>query len=132
MAPRTATPDRLQLDSEYSFAAATERALKLVEDGHIGEPYAKVLKLLSDCPEISTNLLDRVLDGTMTVRQVEAIARQERTGASFKQLASIAHAAGFSYSERSQWYRVAEDLALSMRHCGHILSKLAKLKKAPF
>jgi hypothetical protein len=33
---------------------------------------------------------------------------------------------GMSKPERVQWYRIAEDIPLSQRHAGHILSKLQK------
>lgn len=51
---------------------------------------------------------------------------QERRGATYRQLAAIAYTVGMSYSERLEWYRVAESVPLSQRHAGHILARLKK------
>jgi hypothetical protein len=84
------------------FEAATRRALR------VGGPYAAVLSLLADCYPLPH--LDY---------------EQER-GASYKRLAAIAHTWGMTKDERIGWYRVAEDLPLSDRHAGHILSRLKR------
>jgi hypothetical protein len=72
------------------------------------EPYRRVLLLLLDCP---------------TEDHGRAFASQA-AGATFKQLAYLAHLAGFSDEERRRWYALAEDLSLSARHVSHLISTL--------
>ncbi len=74
----------------------------------VGEPYGRVLSLLADC------------------KPLEDLAHEQRRGASYKRLAAIAHVWGMTKAERIGWYRVAEDLPLSDRHAGHILSRLKR------
>ncbi len=52
------------------------------------------------------------------------LAGQQESGASYKSLAAIGHKAGMSKSERGRWYRLSEEIPLTQRHAGHILSKL--------
>lgn len=51
---------------------------------------------------------------------------QQRRGATYRQLAAIAHAVGMSKSQRVRWYRIAEGIPLSRRLAGHILARLRK------
>jgi hypothetical protein len=78
----------------------------------VGEPYAGVLRLLEDCVEASP--YDTVL------------YRQQRSGATYKQLAAIAHRAGMSKQERIEFYRIGEFIPLTSRHAGHILARLSR------
>ncbi len=125
MSPRTQErgAERIELPPGYSFAAATKRALQLAAEGQ-HPPYVGVLSMLSDLPDIGTDLLDRMLEGTMTPSQLKAISSAERVGASYKQLALIAHLAGFSDAERYQFYELAQSIGLSGRHAGHLIRKL--------
>ena len=91
-----------------SFAELTYQAVLLAEE--VGEPYAGVLRLLSDCYEAT---------GADAVPY-----RQQHQGATYKQLAAIAYRAGMSREQRMGWYRISERLPLSQRHAGHILDKL--------
>lgn len=47
-----------------------------------------------------------------------------RYGASYKQSAAVAYKAGMSKEPRVEWYRIAGSIPLSMRHAGHVLSRL--------
>jgi hypothetical protein len=88
-----------------NFEEVTRTALKM---GAVGMPYGRVLSLLADC------------------KPLEDLAHEQQRGASYKRLAAIAHAWGMTKAERIGWYRVAEDLPLSDRHAGHILSRLKR------
>jgi hypothetical protein len=99
---------RIPYDRSDSFSGLTADALDFAEIA--GEPYAGILRLLEDCEEVSA--------------ADPALYRQQPVGASYRQLARIAHEAGMSKQERVAWYRVCEGLGLSMRHASHILSRL--------
>jgi hypothetical protein len=91
-----------------SFSELTELALALAKS--VGGPYAALLLLLEGCEEAFE--ADTVL------------YRQQQEGASYQQLARIAHESGMSYSERVGWYRLCESIPVSMRHASHILGRL--------
>lgn len=91
-----------------AFEAATAEALRMAEELGTFNVYGGILRLLADCEPMAQ------------------YDRQERRGASFKQLAAIAHTAGMSSPERSGWYRIAEAIPLSDRHAGHILGRLKR------
>jgi hypothetical protein len=80
----------------------------LVVAKDVPEPFKRVLLLLIDCP---------------TEDHGRAVVAQA-TGATYRQLAYIAHLAHFSDEERRRWYALAEDLSLSSRHVSHIISTL--------
>ena len=86
--------------------ALTRRALSLADE--LEHPYKASLRLLSNYKPAG--------DGRPQP--------QDRRGATHRQLAAIAHAAGMSYPERLDWYRVAESVPLSQGHAGHMLSRL--------
>jgi hypothetical protein len=102
--PSTPADDkpRIPYPTGENFVEATRRGL-LVEG-----PYAAVHSLLADCYPLPN------------------LAHEEDRGASYKRLAAIAYAHGMTPKERSGWYRCAEDIPLSDRHAGHILSKLKR------
>jgi hypothetical protein len=52
------------------------------------------------------------------------ISMREASGATYKQLAAIAHRAGMSKQERIAWYRFCERIPLSQRMAGHILGRM--------
>jgi hypothetical protein len=91
-----------------SFAELTRQTLLFAEE--VGEPYAGVLRLLADCHEVTE------ADATLY--------RWQHQGATYRQLAAIAHRVGMSYDERIHWYSVCEAIPISQRHAGHILSNL--------
>lgn len=95
---------RVPFDPAVDFSELTQRAVKLAES--ISGVHGTLLKLLHDCepPPLQT--------GAWTQR-----------GASYRRLAAIGHAWGMSKTERGKWYRLAEDVPLSDRHAGHILSR---------
>lgn len=70
--------------------------------------FAEPLLLLQDCEEMFSPQMQR---------------RQTR-GASYKQLAAIAHNLGFDKPQRVRWYRIAESVPLADKHAGHILGRL--------
>ncbi len=96
---------RVPFEPGCDFAALTGEVLRRAA---VGGEYGRILALLKDC------------------WPVEDLAHEQNRGASYKRLAAIAHAWGMSKAERIGWYRVAEDLPLSDRHAGHILSKLKR------
>ncbi len=66
----------------------------------------------------------------MKVRETTAPAAdgplllQQRRGATYRTLAAVGHAAGMNKAGRAVWYALAEEVPLSQRHAGHILTKL--------
>jgi hypothetical protein len=104
-AGRKSEPDRILWTGVYSFEEVTRTALRYASTG---APYGPLLSFLADC------------------RPMDDKALQQGRGASYKQLAAIGHACGMSKSERAAWYRIAEDLALTDRHAGHILGRLKR------
>ncbi len=103
--PSTDNVDRVPFDAGDDFEECTRTALRI---GACGMPFGPVLSLLADC------------------KPLEHLAHEQQRGASYKRLAAIGHAWGMSKAERVRWYRVAEDIPLSDRHAGHILSKLKR------
>ncbi len=103
--PSSGDRPRVPYQPGCSFAALTGRALQRAA---VGDEYGQVLAMLKDCWPL------------------EDLTREQGRGASYKRLAAIAHAWGMTKAERIGWYRVAEDLPLSDRHAGHILSKLKR------
>lgn len=99
-------PDRIPFDAGLDPIAVARRVVALVDE--LDYPHRALLRLLSNCAP-----------ATHGRPQL-----QERRGATYRQLAAIAHTVGMSYSERLEWYRVAESVPLSQRHAGHILSSL--------
>lgn len=83
----------------------TSRALHMAAE--VSEPYARLLEVLADC-----------------TKRAPAHIYQERRGASYKQLALIAHLAGMSKTERVGWYEVARSVPLSQRHAGYLIERL--------
>jgi hypothetical protein len=102
------TPDnkpRVPYRAGTDFEEVTRTALGM---GATGMPCGRLLSLLADCYPL------------------DSLRHEQNRGASYKRLAAIGHAWGMSKSERVRWYRVAEDLPLSDRHAGHILSRLKR------
>ncbi len=88
------------------FVRLTIRALSVGQ--HVEDPHRSVLSLLMDC---------------FADDHGRGAAKQER-GATYKQLAAIAHRAGMSKRERFRWYEVARSVPLSEKHASHILGRL--------
>ena len=95
-APPTEDKDSVDVDPELSFDEITERALAVNE-----YPYSEVLGVLRTCVGSGRRL----------------------KGATYKQLAAIAHRWGLSKSQRYRWYRVAEDVQLSRKHASCIIER---------
>ncbi len=100
------TPDAVPFDRYADFDELTRRAVALADE--VPAVFGVVLRLLSDC----------------RIAYTGSEEKQQRKGATYKQLAAIGHAVGMSKQERTQWYRIAEQIPLSVRHAGHILGKL--------
>ncbi len=98
---------RVPYPAGTDFEECTKTALKFAS-AHGREPHGSVLSLLADCEPL------------------EDLAHEQQRGASYKRLAAIAHTYGMSKAERIRLYRVAEDIPLSDRHAGHILSRLKR------
>jgi hypothetical protein len=100
--------DRVPFGQLADFGVLTDCALAMAEA--LAEPYGYLLRQLVDCyPAEDGPLHD-----------------QQRRGATYKTLAAIGYQVGMSKAERVQWYRIAEDVPLSQRHAGHILSRLKR------
>ena len=104
--------DRIPFDPSLVGAnehvALTMRALFI--GSCVDEPFASVLGLLSDC---------RSQDhGRPALRQSR--------GATYKQLAYVAHLLGISGTQRRGWYALARAVPLSERHAHHLISRLKK------
>jgi hypothetical protein len=93
-------------DPTASFEFLSAIALEMASE--VGPPYDWLLRMLSDCEELDT----------------PPMVTQQTRGATYKQLAAIAHAAGMDKEQRKEWYQVAESVPLSVRHAGHLLKKL--------
>jgi hypothetical protein len=93
-----------------SFENLTKHCLLTAEK--VAEPYSSLLKHLSDCDPGAPN--DHVLQ------------RQQKQGATYRQLAYIGRLCDMDKRQRVRWYRIAEGIPLSQRHAGHILGKLQK------
>lgn len=104
--PTADTADRVPFSPGIDFDALTLKALELAET--IAPPHDALLKMLADVIEMCT----------------PAMLKQQSRGATYKQLAAIGHTVGMDKSQRLEWYAVAESVPLSVRHAGHILSKL--------
>jgi hypothetical protein len=105
----TSTGDRLDFnaaDRVESFDDLTARALEIAEK--LGEPFQSLMLLLRDCR------------GSEEIN----LSRQQQQGATYKTLAAIGHTVGTDQAQRSEWYRIAEQVPLSQRHAGHIFSRL--------
>jgi hypothetical protein len=102
----TDTADRVPFNPAMDFDAITLKALEMAET--IVPPYDALLKMRSDVSEMFTL----------------AMLKQQSRGATYKQLAAIAHTVGMDKSQRLEWYSVAASVPLSVRHAGHLLSKL--------
>jgi hypothetical protein len=110
--PHPTTGERVPYEAAFgkagSFAELTRQAVMMAE--HVGGPYASLLRMLADCYEVSEAALSPY--------------RWQHQGASYKQLAYIAHLAGMTKSQRTHWYEICRAIPLSQRHAGHILSWL--------
>ncbi len=95
---------RVDYPDGADFSLSTARALNLA--GEVGPPYARLLRLLSDC--------------------FPSENPAENVGASYKQLAYAAHLAGLSKPERTRFYEIARELPMSGAHVGHIIERLSK------
>jgi hypothetical protein len=100
--------ERVPFDRYANFEVLADRAVTMADA--VAQPYSYLLSTLSNCYPAAEG----------------ALQNQQRRGATYKQLAYIAHLAGMSKAERVQWYAIAESVPLSQRHAGHILSWLQK------
>ncbi|MDP9480835.1 MAG: hypothetical protein M3R38_35090 [Actinomycetota bacterium] len=81
-----------------------------------------VLSAAEEVPWLYGRLL-RLVDGCRAFED-GPLYHQQCRGATYRQLAAIAHEVGMTKPERIRWYRLAESLPLSQRHAGHILTRL--------
>ena len=98
---------RVRFTPDLEFEVLTDKALRLACT-HKHDIYGRPLSLLSDCHPLSH------------------LRYKEQLGATYRQLAAIAHGVGMTYEERQHWYSLAASIPLSERHAGHILGKLKK------
>lgn len=105
-----ADPERVPFAGDASFDQLTSLALERA--GVVSEIYGELLLLLRDCVYLAD------------------MERQQRRGASYRQLAYVAHLAKMSKSERAGWYRVAEAVPLADRHASHLISRLKRSEAA--
>jgi hypothetical protein len=103
--------ERLDYSAAYQFASFEDLSARTVSmAATVGEPYGSLLRMLGSCYPAG----------------VDDVAgyRAQHVGASYRQLAYIAHLAGMTGAERSRWYRIAESVPLSQRHAGHLIKEL--------
>jgi hypothetical protein len=101
-----------QLGDADEFVKLTLRAISVGQRSE--EPYRSVLALLFDCPAHE--------HGRPVLRQCR--------GASYRQLALIAHRLGWSKSERVRWYDLARAIPLSEAHASHLIDRLKETNAA--
>jgi hypothetical protein len=103
--PTYEPPARVPYPTAYlDFGALTRATVEVVAE-QVGEPFCGLLKLLADCEP--------------TIEQTGHLR-----GASYKQLALIAHTVGMTKEQRKEWYRIAEGVPLSELHARHLIAKL--------
>jgi hypothetical protein len=113
--PRTETADRVQFSHGFaSFTELTEHAVAKAAD--LPQPFARLLGMLADCLEVGPE------DPTLY--------RAQHVGATYKQMALIAHMSGMSKAQRVRWYRVGEGVPLSQAHAGHLIQRLQEEPEA--
>ncbi len=103
---RETDPERVPFPPGTDFETLTRRAVMLAADEPL--PHRSLLRLLRDCEPLA------------------GFEDKQRRGASYRQLAAVAHQASMTKTERVQWYRVAERIPLSDRHAGHLLGRLKR------
>jgi hypothetical protein len=111
--PHPSSGDRIEFSGAFerfgSFSELT--AVILAKAADMPEPFASLFAKLDDCAEVG---------------EYDPVSyRMQHEGATYRSLAALAHKAGFSKEQRVRFYRLAEDLCLSQRHCGHLHKKLA-------
>jgi hypothetical protein len=110
---RSSTPTeeqaRVPFEKAQSFDDLTRHAVALADT--VDAAFARLLRLLEDCEEEDED---------------SPLFTQQQLGATYKTLAAIGHAAGMNGAERAHWYKLAEQIPLSQRHAGHILTRLKK------
>ena len=98
--------DRVPFDVHPDeFDRATARGLRLARE--VPEPFARLLRLLI---------------GLHAEKHGRNWFAQQR-GASYRQLARIAHEAGMSKAERLEWYRLCEAIPMSQRHASWLIAR---------
>lgn len=106
-------PARVPFDEAFekaqSFADLTRQAVALANT--VDAAFARLLLSLEDCEAEDED---------------SPLHAQQQLGATYKTLAAIGHAAGMNGAERAHWYKLAEQIPLSQRHAGHILTQLKK------
>lgn len=94
---------------QEAFEKATKRALRLADE--LDEPHGSLLRLLADCQSAGSASSD------------------ERTGASYRQLAYVAYRARMTKEQRSEWYEIVKRILLSQRHVGHLIARLDEVER---
>ncbi len=92
-----------------AFEHATKRALRLADE--LDEPYSSLLRLLGDC------------------RSAGGVSSDERTGASYRQLAYISYRAGMGKEQRQAFYEIARHVPLAGRHAGHLIARMNDIER---
>jgi hypothetical protein len=106
------TGDRIPFEDAYQRFEGHEELVayaRLVGEER-GGVYGQLLALLADLYPSTPG--DHVLE------------RQERIGATYKQLAYAGRLVGMDGRQRTQWYEVARTVPLSQRCVGHIIGRL--------
>jgi hypothetical protein len=108
--------ERIPYDPSLGHAdehvALTMRAMFI--GGCTDEPFTSVLGLLSDCASQD--------HGRPALRQSR--------GATYKQLACVAHLFGMSRTQRRAWYALARAVPLSEQHAHHLITRLKRKEAA--
>lgn len=108
--PTEERPERIPYDPSLGLPDTfTELTMRAFDVGfEEGDPYRSILALLTNCPTHD--------HGRQELKQ--------RRGASYRQLAYIAHLSGLTGEERKAWYEIARSVPLSEKHAGHLIERL--------
>ena len=95
-------------DTYSSFADLTAYAVEMAD--RVPAIFGRLLLMLADCGEV----------GPSDIHQ----HRAQNQGATYRQVAYIAHLVGMSKPERVRWYEICRAVPLSQRHAGHLIARL--------
>jgi hypothetical protein len=104
--PARVAPEDAFSGDAGSFGRLTRRAVALADE--VDPLYGRLLRSLADCREAS--------DGPLS--------RQQRRGATYRQLAHVGHLTGMTKAERGRWYRLVRRVPLTERHAAHLVERL--------
>jgi hypothetical protein len=113
--PRTENADRIPFSHGFaSFTELTAHALAMAAD--LPQPFGRLLAMLANCVEAGPEDI--------------TLYRAQHVGATYRQLALIAHMSGMSKTQRVRWYQVGRSVPLAQAHAGHLIKRLQEEPEA--